>query len=727
MVKHQVQRYALLIGVPEYDVVEPNLPVVKNDLQILEKALKSSRFDVRKLGDKRPYAATRSRILREIRQFCDEADEGHTLLLYFSGHGVHHNNKDYLIPSDATLDDPINVKQYLIPVDLSEAFDQCKAKTILFFIDACREGIKIKDSKKGLAKGLEFKPWSQGELRQVADREYAIVFSCGAGQVSRFSPNNQFSFFTKALATALHAEHPAKNFREIGEALQKILDEITREHKKPNQTVKVRAEFDLKLRLLERQICDGNKPSKVHEKPTDISETEAAKIDDTHEPISVGSFTKQPAKYKDPSTHACVLFADLFGLTEFKLDHSENEAARKIVLHNKIASDVVTTNNGIVAKHISDRVMGVFQGDCCEEKAVTAGIAIIKKIDETNVSLGLQYPNDLKTSIGLSCGDVWKFHFDSCGVDDYLGFPVDVAARLCSLAGLQQLICCEDAFQRIQFPGTDWNYSDRFERFIEGLDEPLPVRLVVPQGYELGEIALCGFRRAIPEEARTKLKQARHFLQEKRFDRAFGLCCEILDRDRANFEANVYCAQIILHRVGGNNENRFATLERIVHEYLCVAKQIRPQSSCVWRLLGWAYYLQAIDKRDSSLLSTAYDRAMMALNCAQEHMDVNGEVQARILLALILREQASFDKTKRAENLAKANEYCGETANQVVGFLDRTRSDYLVTQALVQANLGLELPSVEAMLDQARTADPQNPRVHEALAELYRTRERADK
>ena len=199
MAKNKVQRYALLIGIPEYDVIEPDLPVVINDLQILDKALKSSRFDVRKLGDNLSYAPTRSRIRREIRQFCDEASEGHTLLLYFSGHGVHYNNRDYLIPSDATLDDPTNAAEYLIPVDLSDALDQCKAQTILLFIDACREGITLKDPKKGLAKGLEFKPWSEGELRQVADREYAIVFSCGAGQVSRFAPDNQFSFFTKAL------------------------------------------------------------------------------------------------------------------------------------------------------------------------------------------------------------------------------------------------------------------------------------------------------------------------------------------------------------------------------------------------------------------------------------------------------------------------------------------------------------------------------------------------
>jgi hypothetical protein len=190
-----IKRHALLIGVPKYDVVEPDLPVVRKDFQILDKALKSSRYDVRKLGDEHSCAPTRSSIRREMRRFCTEAHEGDTLLLYFSGHGVHYNGKDYLIPSDATLDEPSNVTEYLVPVDLSEIFIECQAQTILFFIDACREGIKLKDSSKGLAKGLAFKTWSQEDIRLVAERESAIVFSCASGEKSRFAKGDKFSFF----------------------------------------------------------------------------------------------------------------------------------------------------------------------------------------------------------------------------------------------------------------------------------------------------------------------------------------------------------------------------------------------------------------------------------------------------------------------------------------------------------------------------------------------------
>jgi len=143
-------------------------------------------------------------------------------------------------------------------------------------------------------------------------------------------------------------------------------------------------------------------------------------------------------------------------------------------------------------------------------------------------------------------------------------------------------------------------------------------------------------------------------------------------------------------------------------------------------LLGWAYYLQAGDTHEvakkASLLETAFKRVEMALRCAQDYMDENGEARAKILLASILREQARLDSSKRDEYLAKANEYCGDVASQLVGFLDRTRSDHLLVQALIHADLGKPVDTVERMLDQAKNADAKNPRVHEALAEFYRAR-----
>jgi class 3 adenylate cyclase len=605
-----------------------------------------------------------------------------------------------------------------VPVDLSDLFDQSNARTILFFVDACRTGVTTKDFSK------HWERWSEGELREVKDREYAIVFSCGAGQVSRFDKDGQFSFFTRALADVLDARHPAREFGDVGKALQKRLDELTGENDR--QTVRMRAEFDLRLQLLEREICDSPRPAETKVEPLTV-----VGAVETHQPIAVSSFPLRPNDYNDRSARACILSTDLVGLTEFHLDHGEDRAINKMLLHNKVSSDVIIETGGVVVKHVSDRVIGVFGGDRCEERAVSSGIAIIKRLEEENAHQCLHCPDDLHTSIGIKSGRIWRVRFDGGDVEDYVGDPIDIAQRLCSLAGMGRLICDEDTFQRIQFPHPDWSYGAPAERFVEGLDEPLLVRLVVPAGRpaDADLIQLCGFTRWIPDAVRPMLKDLHRLYRGKHLDDALELCQKILRVDRGNFEAHLCCAEILLDRVTAGGSNRFQALQEVIHNHLCIAKQIRPQANRIWRLLGWAYYLQATDTHEvankASLLSTAFKRAEMALECAQDYVDENGEARAKILLASILREQARLDQTKHDQYLMQANEYCGHVADQLVGFLDRTRSDHLLVQALVQADLGKPADTVERMLDQAKTADAKNPRVHEALAEFYRAHDQS--
>ncbi|UCC99536.1 MAG: adenylate/guanylate cyclase domain-containing protein, partial [Phycisphaerales bacterium] len=439
------------------------------------------------------------------------------------------------------------------------------------------------------------------------------------------------------------------------------------------------------------------------------------------------TFLQRPDDYRDKCARACVLFADLYGSTEFSLDRGENEVIKKMLLHNKVSSDVITDTGGVVVKLLSDGVMGVFECDDCEERAVSAGITIITRLEQENARQSLKFPYDLHTSIGIKSGCIWKFHFDAYGIGDYVGIHVDIAHRLCSLAGMGQLICDEDTFQRIRFPHRDWSYGAPVERFIEGLDKPLPIRLIVPAGRLTGEdlIQLRGFTRWVPDAVRTMQEDLRRLYRGKRFDDALELCQKILGRDKGNFEANLYCAEILLGRMTAGGSNRFHVLQEVIHRYLYTAKQIRPHANRVWQLLAWAYYLQATDVREqidkAALFSTASNHAEVAMGCARDYMDENGEARAKILLALILREQALLDRSKRAEYLAEANEYCSEVGSQVVGSLDRTRSDQLLVQALVQADLGASADTVERILDQAKTADTRNPRVHEAFAEFYRT------
>ena len=62
------------------------------------------------------------------------------LFLYFSGHGVSHENQDYLVPGDVrSLADALAEPQRLVRVDLSSYLKKCKARAVVFAVDACRD------------------------------------------------------------------------------------------------------------------------------------------------------------------------------------------------------------------------------------------------------------------------------------------------------------------------------------------------------------------------------------------------------------------------------------------------------------------------------------------------------------------------------------------------------------------------------------------------------------
>ena len=226
------KRRALLIGVSEYESdAIPDLPIVCQDLKSLHAALEKSGFAVRSLGED-GLSYGRSKILQTLRRECKAAQKLEILLLYFSGHGMHFRGKDYLIPSDAALDDAEAVEEYLVPIDLGSIIDQSDAKTIIFFVDACREGIKLGFKDTYLA------GWSRGERRQATQRSFVLVFACSPGQVSHYVGGERgFSLFSQALAEVLDPKHSACTVRDVLDETQARLNALAAEHKKQPQKI----------------------------------------------------------------------------------------------------------------------------------------------------------------------------------------------------------------------------------------------------------------------------------------------------------------------------------------------------------------------------------------------------------------------------------------------------------------------------------------------------------
>jgi hypothetical protein len=251
------RRRALLLGVPRQDSQYiTSLGVVENDLERVAAALRSSRYEVDLIGlaDRGEFAANSLR--RRIRKFCqDPQSRGATLLIYFSGHGLHWKGRNWLVAGDAHPDDLVELQAGLLEADQSEVFDKCPAQTIVFMIDACREGVNFPE------KGLVLEPWSPDQLHAAANQRRATVYSCGLGQLSRFhmpddgSPG--YSLFSLALAEVMHAEHEARSLREVVQALEGGVTALCRQHGYELQEVRVATEGAERDPVWSETISDG--------------------------------------------------------------------------------------------------------------------------------------------------------------------------------------------------------------------------------------------------------------------------------------------------------------------------------------------------------------------------------------------------------------------------------------------------------------------------------------
>ncbi|MEU6757343.1 caspase family protein [Streptomyces sp. NPDC046685] len=164
---------ALLIGVPYYkDPAIDDLPFIESDLSELARALRTTEYDVL-VHD--VQETDRDSIDLAVESFFQDAAPGQTLLLYLSGHGIHHDGTDFLVPGGAqtrTHDFPGKC----LSLKLSGYVERSVAGNVVVFVDACREGLTLEEMG-----GVNAAPWSRMRVQAVGDRSYCHVYACSPG------------------------------------------------------------------------------------------------------------------------------------------------------------------------------------------------------------------------------------------------------------------------------------------------------------------------------------------------------------------------------------------------------------------------------------------------------------------------------------------------------------------------------------------------------------------
>jgi len=214
-------RRALLLGVDNYADPGLFLSSPKHDVAALAAALAQGGYPKAgiqtSLSSVTPLSTATMR--HTIRKFLRECEAGDELLVYFSGHGAEQEQSRLLIPQDYYLEEPRPAHELIGDERLYAMARDCPARSVLFVIDACRDGVKLtltEDKGGGGARGTDAPPPAH------ATPTVAMLFSCAHGELSH-AVKDSLSFFTSAMCGVLEGDDERATLGEVLDATRTAL------------------------------------------------------------------------------------------------------------------------------------------------------------------------------------------------------------------------------------------------------------------------------------------------------------------------------------------------------------------------------------------------------------------------------------------------------------------------------------------------------------------------
>ncbi len=185
----QEQRVALVIGNSEYEGVLSKLRNPINDARTIKSILESRDFDVIYRKN-----STRKEIKKALKIFYSKIRKGGVGLLYFSGHGIEVDGKNYLIPIDAELDEKSDAEFEAVAVNqITKKMQNAKNRLNIVILDACRNDPFIRAVGKG-------------GLAKIEPIGLFVSYATGEGSVASDGKNSENGLFTKYLIKYMQQE-----------------------------------------------------------------------------------------------------------------------------------------------------------------------------------------------------------------------------------------------------------------------------------------------------------------------------------------------------------------------------------------------------------------------------------------------------------------------------------------------------------------------------------------
>ena len=181
-------RLALVLGNAKYQAV-PALENPANDAGDLAQALRAIGFEVIEQRD-----AAREAMAKAVRDFSERLHDADVALFFYSGHGLQMNGENYLLPVDAKIETPADVRFNTINLTDIQQEMEGRGRVNIIILDACRNNPFV----DALARGGRGAP-SRGLGRIDATGEGSLIVYATQPNNVAFDGSGRNSPFTAAL------------------------------------------------------------------------------------------------------------------------------------------------------------------------------------------------------------------------------------------------------------------------------------------------------------------------------------------------------------------------------------------------------------------------------------------------------------------------------------------------------------------------------------------------
>ena len=231
------KRVALVIGNATYNQKIGTLRNPLNDAADFAATLKQLNFDVTLVTD-----ATYGKIRVEMIKFREKLNQGNkdetVGLFYYAGHGLQHDNENYIVPVDAELEFEDDIPRYCFPIQkmVLAQLEQTNSRMNIIVLDACRNN-PFPSLNRGIGENQGL-----GEMRKA--RGAYIAYATSPGSVAS-DGDGKNGLYTQELMKAM--KRPGRTIEQVFKEVRANVLKISGDRQNPWENSNIIGDFYFKF------------------------------------------------------------------------------------------------------------------------------------------------------------------------------------------------------------------------------------------------------------------------------------------------------------------------------------------------------------------------------------------------------------------------------------------------------------------------------------------------